>query len=92
MAANRIKKYSVFRLSSITVLVTVYISHFDNFQDILYVKADNGNDKCQKIKIESTSLNDEEIKSDECNTSVTGSEKCDSLTSFLSFLGNIKCS
>ena len=79
-------------LSSVTVLATVYISHFDNLQDILYVKADNGNDKCQKIKNESTSINDKDIKSDECNTSITESEKCDSLTTFLSHPGNIKCS
>jgi hypothetical protein len=77
LAANRIKKSSVFRLSSITVLVTVYLSHFDNHQEILYVKADNGNDNCQKIKNESTSLNNEEIKWDECKTSGTGSEKCE---------------
>jgi hypothetical protein len=81
LAANRIKKCSVSRLPSVTVLVSAYITHLDNSQDVLYVKADNGNDTCQKIKNEITSINDEEIKSDECNTTITWSGKCDSLTS-----------
>ncbi len=86
------KKDSVFRLSSATVLVIVNISHLNNFQDILSVKADNGNDKCQKIKNECTCIKDEKIKLDECDASIDGSEKCDSVTSFLSYRGNIKCS
>ena len=81
MAANRIKKGSVSRLPSVSVLVSVYITHFDNSRDILHGKADNGNDICQKIKNESTSTNDEEIESDECNTKTKGSEKRDYLTS-----------
>ena len=76
MAANRIKKGSVSRLLSVTVLVSAYITHLDNSRDIFYVKADNGNDTCQKIKKESTSVNDEGIKSDECNTTITGNTKC----------------
>ncbi|MDP8905914.1 MAG: hypothetical protein M3M88_00130 [Thermoproteota archaeon] len=91
MAANRIKKGGS-RLSSVTVLVSAYITHLDKSRDILYVKAENGNDTCQKIKNEITSINDDEIKSDDCNTTITGSEKYDSSTSMTSYLGNIKCS
>ncbi|MDP8906385.1 MAG: hypothetical protein M3M88_02560 [Thermoproteota archaeon] len=92
MAANRIKKGSVSRLSSVTDLVIACITHLNNSQDILYVKSDNENDKCQKLKNESTSINDEKIKSDECNITITGSEKCGSVTSMTSHLGKIKCS
>lgn len=76
MAANRIKKGTVSRLPSVTVLVSAYTTHLDNSRDILYVKADNGNDSCQKIKKESTGINDEGIKPDECNTTTTGNIKC----------------
>jgi hypothetical protein len=75
LASNRIKKGSVSRLPSVTVLVSAYITHLDNSRDILYVKADNGNDTCQKIKNESTIINDGEIKSDECSTTITVSKK-----------------
>lgn len=92
MAANRIKKGSVSRLPSVTVLVNAYITHHDNSQDIMYVKADDGNDTFKKIKNKSTSINNKEIKLDEFNTTITGSEKCDSLTPFLSHPGNIKYS
>ncbi len=69
-----------------------YILHLNRSQDILYVKADNGNDKCQKLKNESTSINDEKIKSDLCNITITESEKRGSVTSMTSYLGKIECS
>ena len=75
MAANRIKKGSVSILPSVTAIANAYITHLDNSQDILCVKADNGNYTGQKIKNESTSINDEEIKSNECNTTITASKK-----------------
>ncbi|HEX8678132.1 MAG TPA: hypothetical protein VF700_12985, partial [Segetibacter sp.] len=81
LAANRIKKGSVYRLSSVTDIASAYITHLDNSRDIFYVKEDNGNDTSQNIKNESTRINDEEIKSEECNTKIMGSEKCDSFMS-----------
>ena len=87
MAANRIKKGLVYRLSSGTAIASAYITHLDNSRDIFYVKADNGNDTSQNIKNESTSINDEEIKSDKCDSKIMGSEKCDFLISTHHILG-----
>ena len=87
MATNRIKKGSVYRLSSVTANASAYITHLDNSRDIFYVKADTGNDTSQNIKNESTSINDDEIKSDECNTKIIGNEKCDFLISTHHILG-----
>ncbi len=87
MAANRIKKGPVSRLSLGTVLVIVYITHLNNSQDILYVKTGNRNYKCQKLKNENTSIKDEKIKPNEGNIIITEGEKCDSATSTTPHLG-----
>jgi hypothetical protein len=90
LAANRIKKISVSRLSSVTSLVNACISHLNRSQDILGVRADNGNDKFQKLKNESTSINDGKIKLDQSNTTFIESEKFGSVKSMASYSAKIK--
>ncbi len=92
MAANRIKKGSISGLLVGIVLVVAFVTHLDNSHNTMYVKAANENDKCQELNYENTITNDYEIIADECNRIINGSEKCDSVTSMILSLGNIKCS
>ncbi len=92
MAANRIKKGSIPRLLVGIVLFIAFVTHIDNPHNIPYVKAASGNDNCQELNNENSIIDDYEINSEECNGIITESETCDSVTSMILSLGNVKCS
>jgi hypothetical protein len=91
LTTNRTKKGLISKLLLGIFIVTSYIAYLGDSHNVSFARADDGDDECKESKGGNTSTGDQEKNTDECNRIITDSEKCDSLTSMILSIHNIKC-